>query len=256
MPFAVDDLRWPTFYLPPPWPRVGSGVPLPPEETRHALRALRLSSGARVRLVDGEGRVGQGTLQIVGRGRAQVALEWQVADATQRGRMVLAVPWLRAPARLDWLVEKGTELGVAAFAFYRAARSVKRRVRRPEARMERWRAIARSAMKQSGRAWWPRVDLHSSLGELALEHRDAACLVATPEAPRAFSTRTWLPASDMLLLLVGPEGGLSPEEEALLTARRAGRIGLGPRRLRVETAALALTVLVGEGLACVEEADG
>lgn len=254
MPSSVDDLRDRTFHVPPPWPAVGKRLVLPAEEARHALRALRLRSGERVRLVDGEGREGVGRLRDAGRGRVAVELDSLGGGESLVRHLALAAPWMKSPARLDWLIEKGTELGLHSFHLYRAERSVKRTLRDPELRRKRWRALARAAMKQAGRAWWPRLGLYGSLGEILRENAGAQIYLADAAGPRAFSTRAEAPRSDMLLLVVGPEGGLTEREVAQLSARDARPVGLGPLRLRVETAALALSVIITEQLA-IERGD-
>jgi len=196
--------------------------------------------GDRVRLVDGAGSEGEAEVTRLGRGLLAVRLHAvRPGPAELPGSVRLALPRLRALARVDWAVEKAVELGVGGIEVFRADRTLKAAAAGDESRCRRWREIARAAMKQSGRAIWPAIALHASLdGLLASTPASTAVWVADRagrpatgcDTPRRFAS---------LLLLVGPEGGLSEREEALLEARGVERIALAPHRLRTETAAVA-----------------
>lgn len=235
------------FYLAPPWPEAGGETLLPKAETRHAAGAMRVRRGEALQLVDGQGNRAAATALGMSRGRLKVRLgEASPSRSEQRLAGRLALPLIRLPSRLDWAIEKGTELGAVAFDLFVADRCVKDSAGRSEVKCERWRRVAKAAMKQCGRAFWPPVRLHDDLEDLLAEMAQAKLLVADPGgAP--FSESGWEPGPpEERLLLVGPEGGWSQREERLLAGRAALRIGLGPRRLRVETAAVVLCALVGE----------
>jgi 16S rRNA (uracil1498-N3)-methyltransferase len=229
------------FYAPPPWPAPGGEVRLPAEEAAHALRVLRLRVGDRLRLVDGEGREAAAEVARVGRG----VLEARLGEARRCPRelarhIALGLPVLRAPTRLDWAIEKAVECGVHAIHLFAAARGVKAGAPPSEARMRRWRGIARAAMKQSGRARWPAVAAHASLAAL-LEAVGARAAILLADAGGEPASGCDTPAGfASLLLLVGPEGGLTAGERQALEGRGARPIALGPHRLRAETAGVAL----------------
>jgi len=249
------------FHAPPPWPSPGEEIALSAGESRHAHRAARVAVGESIRLVDGEGREAGAQVVRAIRGRLVVRL----AAIREIERSVdrpweLALPRLRAPARTDWAVEKATELGCRAFHVYAAGRSLKGAGAPREARAERWRSLALAAMKQSGRTWWPPVSAHASLAALCAawaaraqpggargagerrgrvlhgDERGAAIGALAPFAP-----------GERLLLVVGPEGGFTDEEQAELARRGSEAVRLGPHRLRSESAAVALAVLVAAG---------
>jgi 16S rRNA (uracil1498-N3)-methyltransferase len=195
---------------------------------------LRLREGDRVRVFDGGGAEREAILSMPSGARAVVTLRLGEAveplpEATVDTTLVCAFP---KGARGDWLVEKATELGVARIVPVTAARSV---MRPGDGRLKRWRAIATQAAEQCGRAVVP------ELGGVAAP--DAVTLVADPGAPlsvvAALATR---PAS--VVVHIGPEGGWTDEERRRFEASGARLVGLGPRTLRVETAALAALVEV------------
>jgi 16S rRNA (uracil1498-N3)-methyltransferase len=241
MPSADNSAGHACFYAPPPWPGPGGLLTLPAEEARHATRSRRLGAGARITLVDGEGRRGRAVLEPTG-GRALGArLEHCAADPLEGAPgWVMLLPWLRSAARLDWAIEKGTELGCRAFCVFAAGHSMKAGPRRIEARVTRWRAVARSAMKQAGRSWWPPVEVAADL---------AAALARLPGGPLLLGevggAAVPLAAGEGAVgLVVGPEGGWAAEERELLVQREARPVGLGAFRLRSETAAVALAAWV------------
>ncbi|MBM3317954.1 MAG: 16S rRNA (uracil(1498)-N(3))-methyltransferase [Candidatus Eisenbacteria bacterium] len=231
-------------FAPPPWPE-GGRLRLSAEESRHAGRALRLGPGDPLTLVDGDGRRGRGVIERWRGSRLEVRLDEAVESEAEPGpATALALPLLRAPARTDWVVEKATELGVRALRLFAPARGVRRAGQASAARRRRWEELARAAMKQSGRCWCPRISLHASLGEALGEPRAGERILAAD--PRGVGPQEWprdARAATLLLLVVGPEGGWSPAEEALLREREALGVRLGPHRLRSETAAVALCAL-------------
>jgi 16S rRNA (uracil1498-N3)-methyltransferase len=218
----------------------GQSLDLPPGAARH-VQVLRLQPGARITLFNGEG--GEFDATISQMGRSDVRVEVGVHDAVEREarhRVVLAIG-IPANERMDWLVEKATELGAAAIQPLLTERAVLRLAgERAAKRLAHWEGIATAACEQSGRN---RVPIIHAVQEL----RDwLRALPATNDAARLMlalraDARPLPPALDTAVtVLSGPEGGLSMgEEEAAL---RAGfvPVTLGPRVLRAETAPLAL----------------
>lgn len=189
-------------------------VLLPARESRHAVRVLRLGRGDRVVVFDDREAW---TGEIVSTaGRVQVRL---LERRPPVGRIPVAVASaVPKGARLDWMVEKLGELGVSEFIPVRFARSV---AELGESKRRRLEKIAQAAAKQSG-APLMKIAPPRRVEELP---RDAFLL--DPEAPDP------LPSGPGTVV-VGPEGGLTPEEEALFERRYS----LGPTTLRIETAAL------------------
>lgn len=206
---------------------------------RHLFRARRVAAGERLRLVDGAGRARWGTVARVGRAAAHVILEGPAPANEPRLAVDLLVATPR-PERAAWLVEKATEVGVAAVRFLqteRAPRSL------GEGAVARLRRVAAAAVEQCHRACCP---------EVTGPHPFAAILHGGGLADRA-GCRWWLaPGAATSLagatlcagdhpaaaLLVGPEGGWAVAEAAALGAGGWRQASLGPRVLRIETAAV------------------
>ena len=221
----------------------GATPELPDEAAHHAVRVLRLSDGAAVELFDGRGGAWRARLKIAG--KKVLAVLDAFADAECESPLaVTLVQCLPAADKMDWVVQKGTELGLAAIQPVAARRSViKLSGERMERRVQHWQQVAVSACEQCGRnrppAVAPIVDLPQYLGRMAAQnpdHNEARWILA----PGGAGSLRGLPApTGPVVLLVGPEGGF--EDEELKAARVAGfqPLTLGPRVMRTETAGMA-----------------
>jgi 16S rRNA (uracil1498-N3)-methyltransferase len=220
---------------------------LPDAAARHA-QVLRVQPGDALTLFDGRG--GEWSASVLRMGRSEVVVQVLAHTAVERELPLHITLALGMPAneRMDGLVEKATELGTAAIQPLVCERSVLRLSgERAEKRCAHWQAIATSASEQCGRTRVPRIEpvraLPEWLASLGPASADAArWLLAFDEAkPIAAQPRH----AARLLVLSGPEGGLSAAEEA--AARRAGfaAISLGDRVLRADTAPLALLAFLG-----------
>jgi 16S rRNA (uracil1498-N3)-methyltransferase len=223
-----------------PFPLVpGAVVELPPEAAHHAVRVLRLGVGDEIGLFDGQGGEWRGRLLRVGK-QVSVALETFSEDSREPSLAVTIVQALPAADKMDWVVQKGVELGAAAFRPVVARRSVIRLAgERMERRVLHWQSVAVAACEQCGRnrvpPVAPLVDLPQFLGETRAEN--GLHLMLAPGGSRRLAE---LPRpAGPVTLLIGPEGGF--EEAELAAAQMAGfqAVSLGPRVLRTETAGLA-----------------
>jgi 16S rRNA (uracil1498-N3)-methyltransferase len=209
---------------------------------RHLARVLRLASGDALTLFDGAGREVEARVARVGRAETELALCETPAGgaapaAEPRAAIVLLVAVPRG-GRMELVVQKTTELGVSRIVPVLAARAVAR----PEpGRRARWLKIAREAARQCGRADVPAVEAPLPLAA-ALELPDLpARRFALWEAAEGRSLRRSLadePDPAPTAVLVGPEGGFAREEIDVAGAAGFLPVGLGPRILRVETAAI------------------
>jgi len=235
----------------PPEAWAGQVVTLSGAEHVHLARALRARCGDRIDSVDGAG--GRALLEVVevGRSATRCAVVSR-GPAEPAARLALRVaPCLTHGPRIDWLVEKATELGVAEFAPVVSARSVVRRDARADAaHRARWERLAVAAMKQSRRAWLPRIALPLPLGAfLAARDPIERLIVPWEGASSGTSLGAHLRARPIgsegrVALLVGPEGGLTEEEAREITAAGGELVALGGAILRSETAALAAVAII------------
>lgn len=219
----------------------GAVVELDAQQAHRLRHVLRLEPGATVRLFNAASGEWRAELLRLDRRGGEARLGERLrAPAAEPGPRLAVAP-IRAN-RLDWLVEKAVELGVASLDLVVTRRTVVRATR-----SDRLTAVATEAAEQCGRLDVPSIREPVELGPWLAELPAGTNLVVADEtggAPPLAALRRLLD----VVLLVGPEGGFAPEERRLL-AERPGtvRVGLGPRILRSETAAL--YVLMAERLA-------
>ncbi len=219
----------------------GARVEVAGDAYRHLFRARRLAAGERLRVVDGRGRARWGTVAAVERDRAVVALGEAAESREPAMEVVLLVATLR-PERASWLVEKATEVGVAAVRFLHTERAPRTF---GAGAMERLRRVAAAAVEQCGRARCPEVTGVHEWSELAalITASDDLLLLDTEAGPGAAAGGSAAgPAAGLsagrIALLVGPEGGFSETERRQLAGAAWRPLSLGPRVLRTETAAV------------------
>lgn len=220
-------------------PVVGEVVTLAGEEGRHA-RVRRLAVGEAVVLFDQAGHSCVGEMCGVDRDGVRVRVTALRPDGEGESRLDLtvAVALLKAD-KLDWVIEKATELGATRLQPFASAHSLAQ----PSAgRQARWQQIARSAAKQCGRSLVPDIAAPCALTAVVALPAAARLLLAehgetVPLAAIALDR----PAS--LLLVIGPEGGFDNAEIAAAANAGFRPVGLGPRILRAETAAIAAVAL-------------
>ena len=234
----------PRFFCPQPLVS-RSTVELPSATAHHALRVLRLGVGDGVTLFNGEGGEYPGSIVETGRGVRVQLDEWRDIERESPLELVLAQA-LPSGDKMDWIVQKAVELGAARIQPLGAARSVvKLSGERAARRVEHWRQVAVAACEQCGRNRLPVIepilDLRQWLGRQEQDNGICCLLLAPGEAQRPRE----LSGAHRMVLLVGPEGGLSEDEAS--AARSAGFAGLslGPRILRTETAGPAALAALG-----------
>jgi 16S rRNA (uracil1498-N3)-methyltransferase len=213
-------------------------IELPDALSHHALRVLRLADGDAVTLFDGQGGQYPAVLRVEGRRALADLGAHEPVETELRGRLVL-IQGLASGDKMDWIVEKAVELGVTELRPVAAERSVLRLAGpRLDKRLAHWHAIARAAAEQCGRNRLMNILPPVPLAA-CLESVDGPALFCHPEGPQDFRTVV-SEVHDRLTLMVGPEGGWSPEEQALAQRRGLQGVRFGPRVLRTETAGLAL----------------
>jgi len=220
----------------------GRSCALPPPQAHHALRVLRLKMGESVILFNGDGA--EYTAVVVAASRDRVAL-----DVTGREVMDREAPFavtlaqaVSSGERMDYTIQKTVELGVAAIQPLEARRSVVRlSAERAERRLAHWQAVAIAACEQCGRNRVPRVlpliPLDEFLAGRAVQQDGERRVLLSPRSARGL--RDLDRPAGAVVMLSGPEGGFSPEEERAAVQAGFLAVRLGPRVLRTETAAVA-----------------
>ena len=226
---------------------VGAVVRLTGPDARHASTVSRVRPGERLRLGDGAGLLVEG--EVLEASAQEVALRVAaVARHPEPAPRIVLVQALAKGDRDELAVQAATELGVDAIVPWQAARSVSRwDAVKAEKGRARWATIVREASKQAIRARVPQVEPLATTAAIAGRAASATVLVLDPlaEHPLTALDATALGDRDVLLV-VGPEGGVAPEELAALTAAGARGVRLGATVLRTSTAGpAAIAVLSG-----------
>lgn len=232
--------------------QTGAVVALPDAASRH-IQVLRMQPGGEVQLFDGLGAEWLATVTEMGRKVVTVEIGPAVAASRELPTQVTLAVGMPANDRMDALVEKATELGVHAIQPLVCERSVLRLDgERASKKVAHWRAVAVSACEQCGRGVVPQVHEVMTLAawmRLPQAHPPEGGLQRGVLSLReAVTLRRWLQAptpGTRFVLLSGPEGGLSPAEEALALESGWTAITLGPRVLRADTAPLAALSVIG-----------
>jgi 16S rRNA (uracil1498-N3)-methyltransferase len=218
----------------------GDVVVLDGAEGRHAADVRRLRAGEPVDVSDGNGVVVHGEVGDVGRGRVSVCVRERVA-APRRDPRFVVVQALAKGGRDEDAVEAMTEVGVDEVVGWQSSRAVAKWTDRTAAR---WQATVRAAAKQSRSAWLPAVTGPATTRQVAERLGAAALAVVLHEDAAERLSAVSLPASGDVVLVVGPEGGIAPDELAAFEAAGAIACRLGDTVLRSSTAGVAaLSVL-------------
>jgi 16S rRNA (uracil1498-N3)-methyltransferase len=215
---------------------VGSPVSVEGAEAHHAVVVRRLAVGEPVLLTDGAGLVAECEVTATGKARLDAVVR-SLSSVPAPAPEINVVQALPKGDRGELAVELLTEVGVARIVPWASARSVTVwRGDRAAKSLARWQATAREAAKQARRAWFPEVTpLVSTADVVALIADAPLALVLHEEATEPLPTE--LP--DTIVLVVGPEGGLAPEELTAFAAAGARTVRLGAEVLRTSTAGVA-----------------
>ena len=221
---------------------VGLRVPLPSAAAAHLQRVLRLREGDACVLFNGDGNDYDARIHAVGKRELLVDVTASHGVESESPLPITLVQGVARGEKMDWILQKATELGVVAFLAADSERSeVRLDAARAARRVAHWRSVLASACEQCGRARVPAIDVPRPL---------SAALAALPEGgtrllldPQGIRDIDGLALEDQLpmavVLAVGPEGGWSPRDREQLHAAGFEGLRLGPRILRTETAGIA-----------------
>lgn len=221
-------------------PEIDQGVHhLNDEESRHAVKVLRLGSGKEINLTDGKGQFYKAMITEPNQKRCGFEIQETTKVAAYPVYRHLAIAPTKNIDRLEWFVEKAVEFGVDRISPIICDHSERRIVKH-----ERLYKKAVSAMKQSLKAWFPQIDesvpYKHFMAEAAADHK----FIAYVDHENTDYLSGLKQKTGKHLVLIGPEGDFSENEVALAIASGFCKVSLGPSRLRTETAAIAAVHLL------------
>ncbi|MBI1192383.1 MAG: RsmE family RNA methyltransferase [Bacteroidetes bacterium] len=211
---------------------IGSEVDLPEAEARHCLTVLRHREGDVLHLVDGCGGRGEARLVQADKRQVRAVITAFERDAPDPAVAIhLAIAPVKNPARMEWFLEKATEIGVSCITPVWTQRGERR-----HGSSDRWQRVLVAAMKQSGRSWLPELREPIKFSDLMRSATEPCRLIAHCGPGERRSVLQAAQPGQPALLLVGPEGDFSPDEVALAESAGFVPVHLGASRLRTETA--------------------
>jgi len=220
-------------------------VELSPDQAHHLANVLRLVAGDNVELFDGRGTVAQASITEIKRKIVKLDVQdIQIRPTRTTGRVVIAASVPKGH-RLDLLVTKSTELGVDHIAMVAFERTVK--LAKGSSVLARYNKLALAATKQCGRIFLPKItgpnDVQQTLALLKKDYPDAHLIFGALN-PQVESIVELARDGKDIVALIGPEGGLTHEEENLLKSAGASEVRLTDTTLRIETAAVAFAAIL------------
>ncbi len=220
-------------------------VRLTPDQAHHLVNVLRLTTGGHVELFDGNGALAQAVITDTTRKAVTLQVEKIHSEpARTSGRIVIAASIAKGQ-RFDWLLTKCTELGVDHIAAVLFERTVK--LAKGTSTSQRYDKLTIAAAKQCGRIFLPKItgpaDLQQTLSLLKNDYPDALLIFGALN-PQAESIVELARDGKDIVAFVGPEGGLTCEEENLLKSAGACQVQLTDTTLRIETAAVAFAAIL------------
>lgn len=212
---------------------------LPEEESVHCVRVLRLGDGAEIELIDGKGYFYRARIVQAHPKHCQVEILEKIADQAAPCLAFIAVAPTKNVDRIEWFVEKATEVGIGGFAFLNSRYSERKNLK-----LERIEKIVVSAMKQSMKANMPAIQDLTDFKKMVHQPFDGQkfiCHCNPGEKPLLNSVCL---SGTPVLVLIGPEGDFSPEEVEMALENGFKPVSLGDTRLRTETAAFVAAHIV------------
>ena len=228
----------------------GQRFVLPEMTTHHLVRVLRLDVGDSCVLFNGDGCDYRARLLSAQKRGAEVEIVERIELANESPLRITLVQGIARGEKMDLILQKATELGVATIAPVITDRTeVKLDGERSDKKMNHWRGVLAAACEQCGRARLPEILEPQSLAKYAGSDGNERRLVLDPESARSLAD-LGLSADASVSLAIGPEGGFSERDLAMLRAGGYEPVKLGPRILRTETAGMAaiaaLNMLFGD----------
>jgi len=239
----------PQFYLPGPW-ESQKPTNLTPEVAHH-LRVRRIQTGESFPVFDGKGQVAKAVLLALSGKTGQVQLSGIRADTHRETPYVITLAQgLAGGDKMDWIVEKAVETGVQVIAPLQCERSILKLTRisdqeRAQKRQAHWEGIIQAACEQCDRTVFAALQpIQTFESYLKADSRPALKLLLSPDATKSIVSVLIEAVPQDIVLMIGPEGGHSPDEEAQAQAAGYQIVSLGERVLRTETAGIVAVTTV------------
>ena len=225
-------------------PKAGELDELPQEEAQHAIRVLRLVEGDEIFLMDGEGVFFRAEVTLAqGKHCHYRIIESISQEKGWKGHLHIAMAPTKMMERVEWMVEKATEIGVDEFSFPLCKFSERKQMRK-----DRVEKIVVSAVKQSRKPWMPVVNDMMPFSEIIKKHPKGFICHCYDEVPRTdfFEeiNNANIGEDEEVMVLVGPEGDFSIEEVKMAVEAGYKSVSLGSARLRTETAGLSAVMMM------------
>lgn len=228
----------PRFYCPIPL-TLGHTIRLP-DHVAHHVQVLRMQQGDLVTLFNGHGGEYTASLSLVEKKSVSAMLKTFSPREVELPYAITLAQALPEGSKLEWIIEKSVELGVAAIQPLSAQRCVVRLTgERAEKKQAHWQGIIVAAAEQSGRNRLPLLAPLASLGDWISQQDLHKRVLLSPRGEQSLSDWARHQPAQALALLIGPEGGFTEAEETLACTQGAMMLSMGPRVLRTETAGLA-----------------
>ncbi len=213
----------------------GNTYQLSEEESKHAARVLRLSMGDEIILTDGKGNWMTSEIIDPHPKRCLVQVKETKSDFNSRPyELHMAVAPTKNINRFEWYLEKATEMGIDVITPIRTDHSERKEIKWP-----RLQKVITSAMKQSLKAWHPELKEMTKFADLVIQNFEGIKLIAWCEAEKTERIEKYVKGGEQVLMLIGPEGGFSPEEVKYAEEQGFKPVSISSSRLRTETAAVA-----------------
>ncbi|SUB77671.1 Ribosomal RNA small subunit methyltransferase E [Porphyromonas macacae] len=232
---SMTDL--PLFYA----PDIERDFCLPPDESKHCIRVLRMAEGDRIKVTDGQGHFFESVITEASTNKCMLKLNGKEKwHKYWTGTITIAVSPTKNADRIEWLAEKLVELGIDKLVMLKTEHSERKR-----ANKERLERIIVSAMKQSLKAQKPLLEVDVPFDRFAGDCTEPCKLIAhcvdSDELPSRQLPHTIYQGTEDVCILIGPEGDFSLKEVSLATEKGFKGMTMGESRLRTETAALSAT---------------
>lgn len=221
----------------------GSTLTLDKSQSHYLGRVLRARTGAAIELFNGDGYNYAGIIESISRHEITVSISSRSAAGSASPCRIRLLQSLSRNEKMDWVIQKAVELGVAEIQPIETSRSlIQLDEKRASRREAHWRSVIIGAAQQCGRSEIPPVkaplDLASALATVADDER---CMIALPDAEQSlYQVLHTEQRQAKVAVMIGPEGGFDPEERSVIASANFLAVRAGPRVLRTETAAIAL----------------